>query len=64
MNPTDNTPTHLIAIGAAVSPYWLHHLSELSTTALPILGCGWLIIQASVYLYDTFIKKTKLKDII
>jgi hypothetical protein len=57
--PDDNSVTHLIAAGAAVSPYWLNHLSELSQTALPILGCGWLLIQAAVYLYKTFYRKPK-----
>jgi len=44
-----------------MSPYWLHNLSDVATTALPILGCGWLLIQAAVYLYDTFRKKPVIK---
>ena len=54
-------PTHIVAAGAAMSPYWLHNLSDVATTALPILGCGWLLIQAAVYLYDTFRKKPVIK---
>lgn len=58
MNPDiDRTGTHIVALGALVSPLWLHTLSDAATTALPILGCGWLLIQASVYLYTTFWKK-------
>lgn len=57
MNPTDQPGTHLVALGALVSPLWLHHLSDASTTALPILGAGWLIIQATVYLYKNFYLK-------
>jgi hypothetical protein len=37
-----------------VSPYWLNHLSELSQSALPVLGCAWLVLQGSVYAYKNF----------
>lgn len=53
---TDRATTHLVATGAIVSPMWLDHLSGLAATALPILGCLWLLIQAAVYLYQTFWK--------
>jgi hypothetical protein len=56
---TDNTITHVVAVGAIVSPLWLHTLSDAATVALPILGCGWLLIQAAVYIYETFFKKPK-----
>jgi hypothetical protein len=56
MEPSDNLNTHIVAVGAAVSPYWLHTLSDTSQTLLPILGVGWLLIQAGVYLYTTFWK--------
>lgn len=40
--------TNTIAAGAAVSPWWLPSLSDVSQAAallLPILGCGFLIVQ-------------------
>lgn len=57
MNPTDQPGTHLIAFGGLLSPLWLHHMSDLSQTLLPILGLGWLLLQAGVYIYQTFWKK-------
>lgn len=56
---TDHTATHIVALGASVSPLWLHHLSDASTTALPILGVAWLLLQATVYIYKTFFRKPK-----
>jgi len=55
-NP-DYTNTHAVAAVAAASPYWLHNLSDSAQIALPILGCGWLLLQAGVYLYTSFWKK-------
>lgn len=40
--------TNVIAAGAAVSPWWMPSLADISTSAallLPILGCAWLIVQ-------------------
>lgn len=40
--------TNAIAAGAAVSPWWLPSLADVSETAgmfLPIAGLIWLIIQ-------------------
>lgn len=55
-NP-DHTATHLVATGAIISPMWLDHLSGLAASVLPIMGCIWLAIQASVYLYDLWKKR-------
>lgn len=54
-------PTNIVATGAALSPYWLHNLSDTATTVLPILGVLWLLLQAGGYVYDTFWKKTPTK---
>lgn len=40
--------TNVIAAGAAVSPWWMPSLADISQNAallLPILGCAWLIVQ-------------------
>ncbi|WP_287339965.1 hypothetical protein [Mesorhizobium sp.] len=40
--------TNTIAAGAAVSPFWLPSLADVSQGAallLPVLGCVWLIVQ-------------------
>lgn len=40
--------TNAIAAGAAVSPWWLPSLADISQSAalmLPILGCAWLLVQ-------------------
>lgn len=40
--------SNTIAAGAAVSPWWLPSLADVSSTAallLPILGCGFLLVQ-------------------
>jgi hypothetical protein len=40
--------TNVIAAGAAVSPWWMPSLADISQTAallLPILGCAWLLVQ-------------------
>lgn len=50
----EHLPTHIVATGAATSPYWLHNLSDTATTVLPILGVLWLLIQAGVYIHDTY----------
>lgn len=53
-----DTVTHITAVGAIVSPLWLHTLSDAASVALPLLGCGWLILQAALAIYKTFWKKT------
>jgi hypothetical protein len=62
-NASDNALAHAVtsatATGAAVSPLWLHNLSDLSQTLLPILGVIVLLIQGAAYLYKTFIRKPK-----
>ena len=43
-----------IAVGAISSPWWLPTLYDVSNIAallLPILGCIWLLIQGTVYIY-------------
>lgn len=35
-----------------MSPMWLHHLSDFSQEALPILGAGWILFQAGVLAYQ------------
>lgn len=57
MNPSDNMNTHLVAVSALTSPLWLHSMSDMAQTILPIAGLIWLVIQAVVYLYTTFWKK-------
>lgn len=40
--------TNVIAGAAAVSPWWMPSLADISQTAallLPILGCAWLLVQ-------------------
>lgn len=40
--------TNYIAGGAASSPLWLPSIADVSqaaATALPILGCAWLLLQ-------------------
>lgn len=40
--------THTVAVGAVSSPFWLPDLATVSNYAammLPILGCGWLVVQ-------------------
>lgn len=61
MNPSDNVNTHLVAVSALTSPLWLHTMSDTAQTLLPILGVGWLLIQAGVYLYTTFWKKPDVR---
>jgi hypothetical protein len=57
---TADTLTHITAVGAIVSPLWLHHLSDAATMALPLLGCAWLILQAGIKVYTTFFRKPKV----
>jgi hypothetical protein len=45
----------VIAAGAAVSPWWMPSLADISQNAallLPILGCAWLIVQIITKLID------------
>jgi hypothetical protein len=47
--------TNVIAAGAAVSPWWMPSLADISQNAallLPILGCAWLIVQIITKLVD------------
>jgi len=47
--------TNAIAAGAAVSPWWLPSLADVSQTAallLPVLGCAWLIVQIVTKITD------------
>ena len=47
--------TNVIAAGAAVSPWWMPSLADISQNAallLPILGCAWLIVQIITKLID------------
>jgi hypothetical protein len=40
--------TNVIAASAAVSPWWMPSLADISSNAallLPILGCAWLLVQ-------------------
>jgi hypothetical protein len=52
----DRTGTHMVAFASLISPLWLHTLSDAATTALPIMGVLWLVIQCAGYLYTTFWK--------
>lgn len=47
--------TNAIAAGAAVSPWWLPSIGDISSGAallLPILGCAWLIVQIIAKITD------------
>jgi hypothetical protein len=57
--PNDNHVPITIAIGGLMSPLWLHTLSDLSQLWLPILGAAYLLLQAGVFIYKTFIRKPK-----
>lgn len=39
-----------------MSPLWLTHMSQISQEWLPILGAGWLVLQASVFAYKNVLK--------
>ena len=44
--------TNTVAGAAAVSPWWLPSVADVShaaTIALPILGCLWLLIQMATW---------------
>lgn len=56
-HPEDFTFTNITAVGASTSPLWLHNMSDVATTVLPIAGLAWLLLQAGVYIYKNFIKK-------
>lgn len=52
--------TDIIAVGAIASPWWLTTLQTIHDWAawsLPILGAGWLLLQAFVLLHKTYWKK-------
>ena len=49
--------THTTAVGAILSPLWIHTLSDAAAVALPLLGVLWLALQAGILIYDTFWKK-------
>ena len=55
----EHLPTHIVAVGAAISPYWLHTLSDTATALLPIVGVLWLLLQAGFYLHDEYRKWKK-----
>lgn len=49
--------THAVAVSSATSPLWLHNVSDVASMVLPILGVGWLLLQAYVYIRDNILKK-------
>lgn len=59
INDHDFPFTHAVAVSSATSPLWLHSVSDVATTILPILGVGWLLLQAYVYIRNNFWKKPK-----
>lgn len=56
-HPEDFTFTNATAVASVTSPLWLHNMSDIATTVLPIAGLAWLLLQAGVYIYKTFFKK-------
>lgn len=49
--PTTNT----VAVGAAVSPFWLPYLqttSDIATLVLPVAGLAWLVVQIFFFFKD------------
>lgn len=57
MSDHDFPFTHAVALSGVSSPLWLHGASDLATTLLPILGVGWLLLQAYVYIRNNFWNK-------
>jgi hypothetical protein len=51
--------THAVAAASVVSPMWLHSVNDVATTVLTLLGIGWLLLQAYVFIRDNIIKKPK-----
>lgn len=49
--------THAVAVASASSPLWLQDISSWAAALLPILGVGWLLLQAGVYIHNNFFKK-------
>lgn len=56
-NATDTPVTTTAAVGALVSPLWLHTLSDTAAVALPILGAAYLVLQLIVYVRTHFFPK-------
>jgi hypothetical protein len=54
---TDNTAAHAVTFAGLSSPLWLHYLSDISQTILPIIGLGYWVYKATMYLYTSFRKK-------
>lgn len=54
MNNHDFPFTHAVALGSATAPLWLQDISGGAAAVLPILGVGWLLLQAFVYIRNNF----------
>ncbi len=54
---TDNAVSNVTALGALMSPLWLHTLSDWAATALPILGATYLLLQGYVFIRNNFFQK-------
>jgi hypothetical protein len=48
-------------VTAATMPLWLHVMSDWAQIVLPIMGVIVLVIQASTWVYKTFIRKRPTK---
>lgn len=53
---TPTPVTNLVATASGLSPLWLNDLSGYAATALPILGCAWLLLQGGFFLYGIYKK--------
>lgn len=62
MDDHDFPFTHAVAVASTVSPLWLSDVSNVATAVLPILGVGWLLLQAYVYIRNNFWKRNDRKD--
>lgn len=54
MQPTIDKITTGVAAAGVASPVWLPSLSDVSQTAsllLPVLGCGWLLVQIALKIW-------------
>lgn len=56
-NATETPVATVTAIGALVSPLWLHTLSDWAALVLPILGAAYLLLQLYIYVRTHFFQK-------
>lgn len=56
INDHDFPFTHVVALASSSSSIWLHNVNDVATTILTVLGIGWLLLQAYVFIRNNFWK--------